>query len=330
MHSFTGNAYGSSNPDGYFPQAGLTLLGSKLYGTAVYGGTTGIGNLYSIDTNGANFNVLHSFTGGSDGAHPYDDVTAVGSTLYGTTYGGSGGYGAIFKVNADGTGFNSATPFATDNHGPLGGLTVSGSKLYGMTRWSGVGVEGGSIFQINTDFTGFNVIHTFAGGANDGRSPCENTLTLVDSALYGVTLAGGANNGGTLFKINLDGSGFQVLHSFDAGSGPNGDLTLVGSSLYGVATSGGTNSSGMIYKIDASGANFEVLKTFGSDNVGRYPVGGLTLNGSTLYGMTMQGGQFGKGTIYSFAVPEPSSFILLGMGTFGLMAWSWRRNRKAV
>jgi len=29
-------------------------------------------------------------------------------------------------------------------------------------------------------------------------------------------------------------------------------------------------------------------------------------------------------------VPEPSTLILLGMGAFGLLAWTWRRNRKVV
>jgi uncharacterized repeat protein (TIGR03803 family) len=327
MHSFTGS-YQGTNPDGMHPQGGLTLVGSKLYGMAIAGGTVGIGNLYSIDIDGANFNVLHSFTGGNDGGGPYDDLTAVGSILYGITYGG--GVGSIFKINADGTGYSSKVPFSINNdHGPLGGLTVSGSKLYGMTYWSGI-VEGGAIFQINTDFTGFNVIHTFKGGTNDGNWPRNSTLTLVNSTLYGVTWAGGVNDGGTLFKINLDGGDFQVLHSFGAGEYPNGDLTLVGSSLYGVAGAGGINRGGTIYKIDTISENFDVVYSFGAGNSGWRPVGGLTLSGSTLYGMTEYGGQYGKGTIYSFPVPEPSTFVMLGLGALGFLTLSLRRSRKAV
>ena len=33
---------------------------------------------------------------------------------------------------------------------------------------------------------------------------------------------------------------------------------------------------------------------------------------------------------YSTPVPEPSTLALLGMSAFGLLAWAWRRSRKAV
>ena len=315
MHSFAGSSGWSSNPDGYFPQGGLTLSGSKLFGTAVYGGIYGIGNIFSINTNGNDFNVLHSFSGGEDGAHPYDDLTASGPTMYGMAYSGGGGYGAIYKMNPDGSNFTSVVPFSGSNHGPLGGLTISGTKMYGMTRWSGNIVEGGSLFRINTDLTGFEVLHTFTGAADDGKSPLNSTLTLCGSTLYGVTGAGGTYGNGTLFKINLDGSDFSVLHSFDVGENPQGDLTLVGSSLYGISMSGGSSHAGMIYKIDTDGSDFTIAHPFSyNDGNGTHPIGGLTLDGSTLYGMTMSGGQYGKGTVYALQVPEPATLTLLGFG----------------
>jgi uncharacterized repeat protein (TIGR03803 family) len=86
----------------------------------------------------------------------------------------------------------------------------------------------------------------------------------------------------------------------------------------------------MVYKIDTDGSDFEVVHSFSSSGGnGRSPIGGLTLDGSTLYGMTMQGGAYGKGTVYSLQVPEPAAFALLGMGVIGVFAWSRRRGRQA-
>jgi uncharacterized repeat protein (TIGR03803 family) len=41
-----------TNADGMDPEAGLTLSGTSLYGTAYLGGATGNGTLFRINTNG--------------------------------------------------------------------------------------------------------------------------------------------------------------------------------------------------------------------------------------------------------------------------------------
>ena len=92
-------------------------------------------------------------------------------------------------------------------------LTLSGSTLYGMTFQGGSG-GAGTIFQINLDGTGLTILHNFTGGPSDGANPL-GSLTLSGSTLYGMTFSGGANNDGTIFKVNTDGTGFQLLHSFD-------------------------------------------------------------------------------------------------------------------
>src|SRR4051812_32892473 len=52
------------NSDGANPNAGLIISGSTLYGTVAAGGSYGRGTVFAVDTNGAGFRILHSFTGG--------------------------------------------------------------------------------------------------------------------------------------------------------------------------------------------------------------------------------------------------------------------------
>jgi uncharacterized repeat protein (TIGR03803 family) len=47
--------------------------------------------------------------------------------------------------------------------------------------------------------------------------------------LIGATRLGGANNNGIMYKINLEGSGFTPIYSFDNGQTPtDGKMILVG------------------------------------------------------------------------------------------------------
>src|SRR6266568_4754674 len=92
--------------------AGLILSGNTLYGTASGGGSSGVGTVFAINTDGTGFTTLHSFAGRGDGANPLAGLILSNNVLYGTAAGGgSSGNGTVFKVSTDGTGFTNLYSF---------------------------------------------------------------------------------------------------------------------------------------------------------------------------------------------------------------------------
>jgi len=302
------------------PVGSLTLSGSTLYGMTDFGG-----GVFKINSDGTGYTVLHSFTGGSDGTSPHGSLTLSGSTLYGMTgAGGSGGLGTVFKINNDGTGYTILHSFtgSSDGSGPNGSLMLSGSTLYGMTE-AGGNSNGGTVFKINNDGTGYTILHSFTG-SSDGKNP-HGSLTLSGSTLYGMTEASGSGGGGTVFKINNDGTGYTILHSFAGGgiqtgggspgdgANPFGSLTLSGSTLYGMTEAGGTNYDGVVFQINTDGTGFTILHNFaGGHGDGAYPQGDVTLFGSKLYGMASVGmGAGGEGVIFSLGISGGCGYSIL-------------------
>ncbi|MCX5888212.1 MAG: hypothetical protein NTY36_02010 [Deltaproteobacteria bacterium] len=212
--------FGSVPNDGAHPYGALTLVGSRLYGMTRYGGSGGIsyggyGVIFSLNTGGGEYQVLHNFAGGpGDGSYPTGSLTLVGSKLYGMTSGGGDpGGGVLFSLNPDTNeyqvllGFNKAgSPSA-----PYGSLTLSGSRLYGMTSTGGTGGSSGVIFQVNPDGTGFHILHGFFGSQGDGGSPLGD-VTLSGGRLYGWTYEGGGPGvGGVFFSYQLPQSDAAMM-----------------------------------------------------------------------------------------------------------------------
>jgi uncharacterized repeat protein (TIGR03803 family) len=103
LHNFPA-LVANANSDGAQPYgASLALSGSTLYGTAFAGGPFTNGTVFSINTDGTGFTVLHSFSSlvagtNSDGASPMS-VFLASNTLYGVTrLGGAFGSGSIFRL----------------------------------------------------------------------------------------------------------------------------------------------------------------------------------------------------------------------------------------
>jgi uncharacterized repeat protein (TIGR01451 family) len=288
-------SFTESNFEGNSPSAGLTLVGSTLYGTTTSGGSNNTGTIFSVSTDGTGYQTLCSFPANQQ--DPTGNLTLVGSTIYGATgEGGTDGDGTIFSVNTDGTDFQTLYSFSgTDGYFPRGSLTLIGSTLFGADAGTTT-LTDGAVFSIHTDGSDFQVLHAFSGTQGSHVNPA---FTLVGSTLYGTTNAGGSANDGTIFSISTDGTGFQTVYTFSTTGGifPEGALNLVGSTFFGVTFESGTGDNGTIFSVSTAGTGYQTLHTFsGSDGIN--PIG-LTLVGTTLYGTTDAGGTANDGTIFS-------------------------------
>jgi uncharacterized repeat protein (TIGR03803 family) len=251
-------------------------------------------------------NIVHSFAGGpNDGQNPFGALAVSGSTFFGMTNGGGSiiSEGTVFKVNSDGTGYgllHSFTGSLTDGANPGGFVAVANSTLLGFTLGGGSS-SNGTVFRIGADGSGFGLLHSFAGGTSEGSTPLGSPV-LSAGVIYGMTSQGGASGKGTVFKMNADGSGFSVLHSFNGSDGQDpsySTLVLLGGKLFGMTISGGANGVGCVFSLNTDGTSFQLLHSFNAANGdGWQPAGSLTLVGSTLCGTTRQGGGGGAGTIF--------------------------------
>jgi len=306
-----------TNSDGAYPIGELVLSGNTLYGTTSGGGTNSTGTVFAVNTGGKGFVNLHTFgypspeftnrfspyfTNG-DGAKPSAGLILAGDTLYGTTYkGGTNANGTVYSVNTDGTDFSTLFTFAPGGavYGSQASLILSGNTLYG-TQTAG-GTNGwGLIFALNTQTVDFTPLYSFNGaGANPGG------MILSGTALYGTT------QGGLVYHINVNGSGYSVIYNFQNSDGvlPVAPLVLSGNTLYGTAAGSGANGNGTVFSVVTDGSDFTTLYDFGGGLDGGFPEGGLVVSGDTLYGTTTEGGSNNYGTLFSMSTDGADFSVL--------------------
>ncbi len=297
------------------PSSELLLSGNRLFGTTYAGGTNGYGTIFSINTDGTDLEVLHSFTADADGAHPGGHLVLAGGMLYGTDIAGTnGGYGTIFRISTNGIGFTVLHTMNGTNDGryPGPGLILSGSTFYGTANEGGMN-GAGSIFSVNTNGSAFTVLHTFSS-ATEGQNP-EGGLVLAGGTLYGTARNGGPGGSGTAFSIGTNGSNFTLVHVFSNsitdGARPASGFVLAGNVLYGTTFLGGAYSDGTVFCMDTNGGAFRVLHSFRFTVDGYALQSDLLLSGDTLYGAAGYGGaNTGTGTIFSLNT-NGGSFSLL-------------------
>lgn len=251
LHSFAGGAADGANPLG-----SLILSGTNLYGMTLGGGSTGYGTIFEYNIKTNQFVLLHNFQGKpNDGTSPmYGNLIFSKGNLYGMTVsGGAYGSGAIFQFTVKTSQLSLLYSFwGGDGDTPMGGLVLSGQNLYGMAVTGSEG-GGGLVFMLNIKNSEFTILHSFEGATADGASPF-GTPTLSGKNLYGMTVAGGTSDYGTIFTFNSGTGAYSVLHSFTGttstpadGERPYGNLILSGTTLYGVTSAGGDNTDGVIF-----------------------------------------------------------------------------------
>jgi len=167
----------------------------------------------------------------------------------------------------------------------------SDGALYGLTL--GQDDLNAVLFRVELDGTGYREVFEFEPQARP-TSLVKGPLTR----LFG-TLADSVPE--AVFAIDEDGSGFEVLHAFDSGSGTPLSL-LLGSDgrLYGISGSGWQNDRyGSIFRLDQDGSGFETLHAFACLENGAYPSALIEGIDGILYGTTAEGGSDYQGTLFA-------------------------------
>jgi uncharacterized repeat protein (TIGR03803 family) len=232
--------------DGKYPGGMVFDKAGNLYGTTSRGGTNTDGVIFKLAPNADGSwtrTVLHTFSGGLDGALPNAPlIFDRAGNLYGTTYlGGASGDGVVFQLvpNSNGTWTENVLHSfnGTDGYSPSGGVVFDvAGNLYGTTIGGGSTVCGldlngcGVVYKLAPNSDGSwseSTIYAFCSlrSCRDGWEPTSESL-IFDGAgnLYGTTILScppGQGNGngcaGTVFKLspNADGSWTEsVLHHF--------------------------------------------------------------------------------------------------------------------
>lgn len=284
----------------------------NLYGTTNGGGTSSKGTVFRVTPAGV-VTTIYNFSG-LDGQNP-DGGLVLGSdgTFYGTTrFGGTNNFGTVFKITPSGD-LTTLHSFAgTDGSEPRPGLVQGkNGRFYGTTC------------GFNPPWTAYSI--TSAGkfktinSTNDVRiAACSSApLALADDGnLYGTTMAGGATEQGTVFRMTPAGA-LKTIYAgdFDNGSNLVGAVTQGNDGfLYGTTSANGMGGFGVVFKLSIKG-KYTKLHEFGLDlnNDGTDPFAGLVAaSDGKFYGAT-SGGESGGN------VPDGNLFSVTSSGTYDLL-----------
>ncbi len=286
--------------------------------------------LFCVANLSAQITKIYDFQGtATSGREPLGSIITDDVYLYSTTsYGGEYDKGLVFRVKPDGTEHQVLHSFdGSVGELPTTDLLLVGDYLFGTTTLGGVDILGdpsnsGIIYKIKKDGTNFTKLTDFKLS-----SPINIELVTDGSFIYGASIGGnGDDEGGWgfLFKMDLDGSNYNVFKHFSAeeeGRFPTGKLVLLDSKLYGYTELGGTEGKGVIYSINADGSDFTVLFSNLENGISAMITDGTYLYGYSLYGGTSYPGLIFKikkdGTEYSIIKEldeegsDPSGYLTL-------------------
>lgn len=289
LHAFAGGA------DGQYPYAGLIQVGGTFYGTTLQGGTGGsLGTVFTITPAGA-YAVLHSFSGGADGAGPAAALLAASDgNLYGSTAGGGApGQGTVFKCTLQGAVTVLHAFSGADGSEPWAALIqATDGNFYGTTTYGGGAANAGTVFRMTPGGT-TTILHEFG---SDALNPVAGLVQATDGYLYGTTMNG--IGPGAVFRVAPDGTFTSMLTFGNHNDGyyPTAGLVQAADgNLYGTTSQG--LRGGTAFRMTLAGIE-TVLHEFNGNAEGAEPNSLLRAADGNFYGTARRGGVAGYGTVF--------------------------------
>jgi hypothetical protein len=261
---------------------------------------------------GASVMTIASFpTSTGSGSDPDGELfmDSNGDLLGATVHGGANGSGTTYEIAKVAGGFATTPTFLADIPADLNTLAGPNGNVPNLSADAN-GDLFGLIFAGGTNKLGTVVefpagggpevqLANFTGGVADGSDPGGRLLVDASGNLFGTTLLGGLNGGGTVFELKKTGASYAttptVLASFGSGITPSGLGNLVedtAGDLFGTTTSS-------VFEVQKTGANSYANPV----SLVPFPVGTqigtLTIDAKgDIFGTTISGGATDDGTVF--------------------------------
>ena len=296
VHTFRASSFPTPTP------SSLTAIGTTLYGTLPFGGPSGNGTLFSIDTATNAFATIYTFPTPAQGL--LGALTAIGGTLFGADQ--VNGTAAIFAFDPATDTQTTVTSFATPPYATAQDFVAVNGKLVGALD----SFSASLLFSIDPATAAIATIHSFTGFAGTGNSP----LIRAAGALYGTTTGTGAYSLGAVIRVDPATGAQTILHSFTGGADgliPAAPLTFYKGLLYGTTFGTESGSNSTLFSIDPATAKLVTLYTFPGNGAAGNPAAGLVASHGKLFGTTTLG-PGGFGTVYAFDPATNTTTTLCG------------------
>jgi uncharacterized repeat protein (TIGR03803 family) len=290
--------------------AGALMQASNglIYGAMPDGGRHSMGTVFYYNPATGNDSVLFSFNG-SDGANPEGKLMqASNGLLYGMTfYGGSYADGVIFYYNILSGNDSAVFSYTHDNYiqSQSSLIQANNGLLYGMLSFDGTYDGYGEIFSFNPLTSHDSVVAYFYGQPN-GSYIEGDLVQAADGYLYGLTTAGGPQNGGVIFILNTATNLDTVLANFEINPSlsvdDNSPILASNGLYYGMTYQGGIYNAGTLFSYNPLTGQDTVLENFDDVTIGYPDAPLIKASNGLLYGMAPGGSIYseGGGVIFSF------------------------------
>jgi len=349
------------------PGVGNQVVTSTYYGKTTSTGAQGV--IFVSNKDGTHKFGVADFNGyPSDGSYPFYTTPhqASDGKVYGSTYvGGANNIGAVYKYEAgsacqksliysNSAGASSGGNFANVNE-------LSDGKIYAVMSY-GTGGYGG-VVKMDKDGSNVQVLHVFkystdtatpytvgalanagiavpVGARYDGAYPYGEG---ADGKVYGTTYAGGYGNFGTVWRMDKDGSNYEIIqllyNSYRVMN--NATSTIPATAVYGprnpygnvaqgqdgriylLTYTGGTGNVGGLWSFNANGTDTRILHS-GVSADGTYPYRGPTIINGAVYGTFSYGGTNNNGVVFKYDLTTNSYSKLHSFSntTDGYLPWA--------
>lgn len=309
---------------GYKLAGGLVFdTAGNLYSTT-YSYSGGHGSVFQLVFSSGQWteNVLHTFTGGSDGDYPNTPVYLdQAGNIYGTAgIGGANQDGLVFELSRSGNSWTETVLYnfagGSDGADPSTGLVSDSSgNLYGGTiGGGGSGCNGwgcGVVFKLMPGANGQwteSVIYSFTSSSKTHIDPLGLVFDIQGN-LYGSTFySDKCTECGSVFELTPTGNGPWIettVWNFSAGAdGQNPSLIIVdpAGQIFGTSSHTGDLGNGTVFELAKNaGGNWTETTIFDfAANIpdGQYPTTPLISDAAGELYCTAGGGPYGNGVVF--------------------------------